>query len=130
MGQQPLELILLRQLASHLVLPMWMMDEQGNLIYYNEPAESLLGVRFDDVGPITSEQLVATWQVTQLDGSPLPDYELPVVAALSKHKPAHKSVRFRGLDGVWRAVEITALPLEGQDGRFLGVLATFWEVDA
>jgi hypothetical protein len=52
------------------------------------------------------------------------------VVALSKRKPAHKSVRFQGLDGVWRAVEVTALPLEGQDGRFLGVLATFWEVEA
>jgi hypothetical protein len=31
---------------------------------------------------------------------------------------------------VWRAVEVTAIPLEGQDGRFLGVLATFWEADA
>jgi PAS domain S-box-containing protein len=130
MAQQPLELILLRQLASHLVIPMWMMDEQGNLIYYNESAEGLLGVQFDDVGPITSENLIGKWQVTQIDGSPLPDYDFPVVVALSKHKPAHKSVRFQGLDGVWRAVEVTALPLEGQDGRFLGVLATFWEAEA
>jgi PAS domain S-box-containing protein len=130
MAQQPLELILLRQLASHLVIPMWMMDEQGNLIYYNESAEGLLGVQFDDVGPITSENLVGKWQVTQLDGSPLDDYDFPVVIALSKHKPAHRPVRFQGMDGVWRAVEVTALPLEGQDGRFLGVLATFWEADA
>jgi hypothetical protein len=50
--------------------------------------------------------------------------------ALSKRKPAHRPIRFQGLDGVWRSVEVTALPLEGQDGRFLGVLATFWEVDA
>ncbi len=129
MPQQPLELILLRQLASHLVIPMWMMDEQGNLIFYNESAEGLLGVHFDDVGPINSEQLVGKWQVTHMDGSPLPEYDFPIVVALSKHKPAHKSLRFQGLDGVWRAVEVTALPLEGQDGRFLGVLATFWEVD-
>jgi PAS domain S-box-containing protein len=130
MAQQPLELILLRQLASHLVIPMWMMDEQGNLIYYNESAEGLLGVRFDDVGPITAESLVGKWQVTRLDGSPLPDYDFPVVTALSKRKPAHRPIRFQGLDGVWRSVEVTALPLEGQDGRFLGVLATFWEADA
>lgn len=127
--QQPLELILLRQLASHLVIPMWMMDDTGNLIYYNESAERLLGVQFDDVGMITSEQLVGTWQVTQLDGSALPEYDFPVVVALSKRKPAHRAVRFQGMDGVWREVEVTALPIEGQDGRFLGVLATFWEVE-
>ncbi len=127
--QQPVELILLRQLASYLAIPMWMMDDTGNLIYYNEAAEGLLGIQFDDVGPITSENLVGAWHVTQLDESPLPEYDFPVVIALSKRKPAHRAVRFQGMDGVWRAVEVTALPIEGQGGRFLGVLATFWEVE-
>jgi PAS domain-containing protein len=127
--QQPVEMILLRQLASYLAIPMWMMDEAGNLIYYNESAEGLLGVQFDDVGPMAAEQLVGAWNVTQLDGSPVPDYDFPVVVALSKRKPAHRAVRFQGMDGEWRAVEVTALPIEGQGGRFLGVLATFWEVE-
>jgi PAS domain S-box-containing protein len=127
--QQPVEMILLRQLASYLAIPMWMMDDTGNLIYYNEAAEGLLGIRFDDVGPITSENLVGAWHVTQLDGSALPEYDFPVMTALSKRKPAHRAIRFEGMDGVWRAVEVTALPIEGQGERFLGVLATFWEVD-
>jgi PAS domain-containing protein len=127
--QQPVEMILLRQLASYLAIPMWMMDESGNLIYYNESAEGLLGVQFDDVGPINSESLVGAWHVTQLDGEPLPDYEFPVLVALSKRTPAHRAIRFQGMDGVWRVVEVTALPIEGQGGRFLGVLATFWEVE-
>ncbi|HEU5113218.1 MAG TPA: PAS domain S-box protein [Acidimicrobiia bacterium] len=127
--QQPVEMILLRQLASYLAIPMWMMDDTGNLIYYNEAAEDLLGIRFDDVGPITSENLVGAWKVTQLDGSALPEYDFPVVTALSKRKPAHRAIRFQGMDGVWRAVEVTALPIEGQGERFLGVLATFWEVE-
>jgi PAS domain S-box-containing protein len=127
--QQPVEMILLRQLASYLAIPMWMMDDTGNLIYYNEAAEGLLGIRFDDVGPITSENLVGAWHVTQLDGSALPEYDFPVMTALSKRKPAHRAIRFQGMDGVWRAVEVTALPIEGQGERFLGVLATFWEVD-
>jgi PAS domain S-box-containing protein len=127
--QQPVEMILLRQLASYLAIPMWMMDDTGNLIYYNEAAEGLLGIRFDDVGPITSENLVGAWHVTQLDGSALPEYDFPVMTALSKRKPAHQAIRFQGMDGVWRAVEVTALPIEGQGERFLGVLATFWEVE-
>jgi PAS domain S-box-containing protein len=128
--QQPVELILLRQLASYLAIPMWMMDESGNLIYYNEPAEGLLGVRFDDVGPIRAEQLVGKWQVQKLDGSTLPDEDFPVGVALSKRMPVHRAIRFRGLDGAWRAVEVTAIPIQGQGERFHGVLATFWEVDA
>ncbi len=127
--QQPVEMILLRQTASYLAIAMWMMDESGDLIYYNEPAEQLLGVRFDDVGPIRAEQLVGMWQVTALDGQEIGLDEFPVVVALSKRVPAHNAVRFKGMDGVWRRVEVTALPIEGQGGRFLGVLTTFWEAE-
>ncbi len=127
--QQPLELILLRQLASYLAISMWMMDASGDLIFYNEPAEMLLGVQFDDVGPIRAADLVGMWKVTDLDGELIPEAEFPVVAALSKKVPGHRAVRFQGMDGVWREVAVTAIPIEGQGGRFLGVLATFWEVE-
>jgi PAS domain S-box-containing protein len=126
--QQPLEMILLRQLASYLTIPMWMMDDQGNLIYYNDAAESLLGIEFDDVGVIKAEQLVGKWNVTTLDGAPVPEEEFPVVAAMVKQVPGHRAVRFQGMDGVWREVEVTALPIQGQGNRFLGVLTIFWEV--
>ena len=33
----------------------------------------------------------------------------------------------RGLDGTRRHVEVTAFPLVGQAGRFLGAVALFWE---
>lgn len=49
-SQRPIELILLRQLASYLDMPIFVIDAQGRLVYYNEPAEPLLGVRFDEVG--------------------------------------------------------------------------------
>jgi PAS domain S-box-containing protein len=127
-AQQPLELILLRQLASYLTIPMWMMDEVGNLIYYNDPAEKLLGVEFDDAGVIKAEQLVGKWNVTALDGSPIPEDEFVVVGALVKQVPGHRAVRFQGLDGVWREVEVSAIPITGQGNRFLGVLTIFWEV--
>lgn len=127
--QQPLEMIILRQLASYLTIPMWMMDDAGDLIFYNEPAEALLGVQFDDVGPIRAEQLVGMWQVTDRDGELLPEAEFPVVAALTRQVAGHRAVRFQSKDGEWRDVEVTAIPIEGQGKRFLGVLAMFWEVE-
>lgn len=125
--QQSVEMILLRQAASYLTLPIWMMDREGNLLYYNEPAEALLGVTFDDAGPLHADQLTTMFRVTDLEGTPLPDVELPVVTALVKQRPAHRMVKFCGLDKVWRIVEISAMPVVGQGGRFLGVFATFWE---
>lgn len=128
--QRPVEMILLRQLASYLTLPIWMMDAEGNLLYYNEPAERLLGVRFDDAGPIKADQLTEMFRTTHLDGEPMPDKEMPVVKALTERYPAHDAIRFCGFDGRWRDVEVSAIPIEGQGHRFLGVCATFWEIEA
>ncbi len=129
MEQQPIELILLRQWASYLTLPVWLMDGAGNLLYYNEPAEPLLGVRFEEAGEIHAEQLAEHFQTTGLDGKPFPNERLPVVVALTERVPSHETLRVRGLDGAWRVLEITAFPVEGQSGRHLGAVAMFWEKD-
>ncbi len=127
-SQQPVEMILLRQVASYLNIPIWMMDESGNLVYYNEPAEELLGIQFDEVGPVHAEQLGDMFRLTNLDGTTMPEYDFPVVVALSKREPNHRDVRYCGMDGVWRDVSVAAMPIEGQGGRFMGVFATFWEI--
>ena len=127
--QQPLELILLRQLASYLAVPIWIMDDAGNLIFYNETAEGLFGVRFDDAGPIRSDDLVGMFQATDLDGEPLEQADLPIVIALSKRIPSYRQLRICALDGQWKSMEVSAVPLEGQGGRFLGAFATLWEIE-
>jgi PAS domain-containing protein len=127
-SQQPVEMILLRQLASYLTIPMWLMDGEGNLVYYNEPAEALLGIQFDNAGPIHADQLGDMFRVTDLEGVPLPESEFPIVVALTKRMPSHGALRYCGMDGVWRDVAVSAIPVEGQAGRFLGIFATFWEI--
>src|SRR5439155_856752 len=37
--QKQVEIILMRQLASYLTLPVFVVDPEGNLLYYNPPAE-------------------------------------------------------------------------------------------
>lgn len=126
--QQPVEMILLRQVASYLTIPIWMMDAAGNLVYYNEPAERLLGIQFDDVGPVHADQLGEMFRLTKTDGKPMDPFDFPVLVALEKRVPNSGEVRYCGMDGIWRDVAVTALPVEGQGNRFLGVFATFWEI--
>ena len=126
--QLPIEMILLRQVASYLTLPILLMDAEGSLLFYNEPAEQLLGMTFEDAGSIRAQQLAGLFEATDLAGTPLRDGELPVVAALVERKPMHGRLRFRGLDGEWHEVETTVVPVEGHGKRFLGVLATFWGI--
>ena len=46
----PIQIILARQLAGYLSVPVFLVDQTGNLLFYNEPAEVILGQRFDETG--------------------------------------------------------------------------------
>jgi PAS domain-containing protein len=127
MAQKPVEIILMRQLASYLAMPIFVVDPAGRLLYYNESAELLLGRRYEDTGEMPLEEWSAIFTPTAEDGSLLPPEALPLVIALEKHQAAHRAFWIRGLDGVRRRIEVTAFPLEGQGRRRLGAVAIFWE---
>ena len=129
MPQQGIELILMRQCASHLAMPVWLMGSSGELLYYNEPAEELLGRRFDEAGEMPGEELAAMFETKAEDGSPLAAEDLPVNIALMERRPAHLAMRIKGLDGAWRNIQVTAFPIQGHGGRHLGAMAIFWEAD-
>jgi len=127
MAQKPVEIILMRQLASYLAMPIFVVDPAGRLLYYNESAELLLGRRYEDTGEMPLEEWSVIFTPTAEDGSLIPPEALPLVIALEKHQAAHRAFWIRGLDGVRRRIEVTAFPLEGQGRRRLGAVAIFWE---
>ena len=125
--QHPIELILVKQWASAMAQPMWITDAGGNLLFYNEPAELILGVRFDEAGEMPAGELADRFVTTDNEGTPVPSERLPLMEALTTWRPAHGKIRIRSFDGELRTIEVTAIPLIGEAGRRLGVLATFWE---
>ena len=127
MSQEAVELILMRQLASSLAMPIFLVDPAGNLLFYNEPAEQLLGSRYDETGEMSVGQWSSLFTPIGEDGAPLPGEALPLNIALHKHRAAHLAFWIRGLDGVSRKIGATAFPLEGQGGRQLGAVGIFWE---
>ena len=129
MAQKAVEIILMRQLAGYLAMPILLFDPAGNLLFYNEPAEALLGHRFDETGEMPLAEWYTIFAATAEDGSPLPPEARPMFIALEKHRPAHRAFRVRGLDGISRRIEATAFPLVGQGGRHLGAVGIFWEED-
>jgi PAS domain-containing protein len=129
MTQHPIELILLRQLASYLATPMFVVDAAGTLIYYNEAAEPLLGRRFEDNDEMEREAWLAAFAPRDLDGQPL-DADNPLLAALAERREQHQRLVISSIDGGEQRIEATAIPLEGQAGRLLGAVAIFWPVDA
>jgi PAS domain-containing protein len=127
-SQKEIELILARQLASYLVMPIFIVDPQGNLIYYNEPAEVILGRRFEEPGAMPAGVWSTLFRPEDEAGNPLAAESLPLVAALANHAPAHRNMWIHGLDGIRRLIEVTAFPLHGQAERQLGAMAIFWEI--
>ena len=130
MAQQPVELILFRQLATSLAVPTFLVDEHGNLVFLNEAAEQLLGLRFDDLDDMTFEVWTTAFKPRSREGAAMTAHELPLVRAVRDRRPAHGPVVITGADGVDRSLEVTAFPLEAGRGRLIGAVAMFWEAGA
>ena len=126
MAQREVELILVRQLASYLTIPIFVVDPKGTLIFFNEPAEPFLGRRFDETEELTLLEWTDLIAPTQEDGSPLPREDRPIILSLEDHRPAHAKIWVTDHDGSRREIEVTTFPIVGQAGRELGAVALFW----
>lgn len=125
-GQKGLALIIARELAANVSVPMFLVDAENTLVYYNEAAEPAFGGAFGATGEIRSGEWSARFRPTLPGGVPVPREELPLVVALEQRRPAHGEHEMSDADGRRRTVELTALPLFGGPDDFVGVLATFW----
>jgi PAS domain S-box-containing protein len=122
-----IQMVLLKQVASYLAMPIFVVDAEGALVYYNEPAEELLGHRYEETGQLPLENWGRLWTPTDSQGESLPPERLPVAVAIQEHRPAQDTFWIRGLDGVTRRLTVTAIPLNGRTSELLGALAIFWE---
>ena len=129
MAQHPVELILMRQLASYLSVPVLIIGPDEQLVYYNEAAESLVGRPYNVVGTIMLGDINTMFEVTDESGRPIDPDELPLTYAVRNHRPVHARLMGKSLAGEARHVEVTALPLQGQGGRWLGAAAIIWEAN-
>ena len=127
MPQREIEVILSRQLASYLSTPVFIVDQAGTLVFYNEPAEGILGRRFEETGEMASDEWIAASTASDESGRAIPREQLPLMIALNERRPVHGRFWIVGDDSVRRAIATTAFPLIGQAGRYLGAMAIFWE---
>ena len=75
--QKNLVLILAREFASKLATPMFVADADGNLVFYNEPAEDVLGKSYAEIGEISAEEWTKLFKPEDLSGQPLGFAERP-----------------------------------------------------
>jgi PAS domain-containing protein len=122
----PVELILVRHLATRLAVPVFVVDSAGDLVFFNEPAERVLGRRFNEIIVMPFAEWTTVF-VPSAHGRLLDAEEIPLVQALHQVTPVHSPVDIVGGDGVPRTIEVTAFPLIGPNEAVIGAVAMFWE---
>lgn len=122
-----IEIILNRQLADCLSMPVFITDTAGNLIFYNEPAEMVLGTRFEETGEMKVETWSTIFKQQDDEGNLLPPDSLPLVRTLKNQTPNHKTFWIVSMLGKTEKISVTAYPIIGRAGNFLGAVAIFWQ---
>jgi PAS domain-containing protein len=127
--QLAIELILGRHLASYLGVPIFIVDPRGNMVYYNEPAEAILGIRFEETGRMPMAEWSRVFTPADADGTPIEPKNLPLVIALQQARPAYDEFYIQGLDESTRHIQVIGIPVIGLAGKRLGAIAVLWEIE-
>jgi PAS domain-containing protein len=125
-AQHPVEIIMARGFMSNLTTPAFLVDQAGTLIFFNDAASELLGLRFEEAGPMAAEDWGGRFAPTAVDGKPLGLQELPLSIALIEGRPAYRRMRILSAGDEPRAIEVSAFPVVGRGGQS-GAIAIFWE---
>ena len=126
MSAQELEIILSRQLADCLSVAIFLTDTAGNLLFYNEPAELILGKKFEISGPMPVDEWSVIFRPQDEHGNNLNPIDLPLVRTLQGKKPEHGTFWIESLTKERHSLTVTSFPIIGRGDRYLGAIAIFW----
>ncbi len=124
--QRHIALILAKDLAAHLATPMLVVDAAGALVFFNEPAERILGQPYAEAQMTTADLARAVKPVDEA-GEPLRLEDLPLATAFRTGIPSRGGFWIEAADGYRRSLEVVGIPLFAQVDRLVGGLAVFWE---
>jgi PAS domain-containing protein len=120
-------LILARELATNVATPIFVVDPEGTLVFYNEPAEAVLGASFATTGELKFDEWGVKWMPQDPDGVAIEPRDLPLAQAFRDKRAAHAPMWITGLDGERRLISVTSVPLIGPEEELMGAIAIFWQ---
>ncbi|SDB42635.1 PAS domain-containing protein [Flavobacteriaceae bacterium MAR_2010_188] len=129
MSAYDIEIILSRQLADCLNVPVFIVDPDGTLLFFNEPAEGILGKKFEDTGPMPVGDWGNSFFPHDENGKDIGPEELPLVQTIRNQVPAHKTFWIKSLNGKSTEISVTSIPIIGRSKNFSGAMAIFWDND-
>ena len=123
-----IELILARSLAGSLSVPASVVDAKGTIVWFNDPAERLLGRRAEETLELDPAEIIELLDVHDTDGKPLNPNDMPSLLAVKDGLPHLVKLLVNGADGT-QAVRAVALPLATPEGTVVGALVTWYRED-
>jgi PAS domain-containing protein len=126
-AEQPLELILARNLVSIVSVAAVLVDVDGGIVFFNDAAAEIGGRRFEETGALAADEWNAQYGPLDSEGNPVPLDELPLNVAVRESRPAYGRFWIRADRGLLE-IEAAALPLVGPAG-YHGALVVFWPLD-
>jgi PAS domain-containing protein len=124
LAEQPLELILARNLISIVSIAALLVDADGRIVFFNDAAAEIIGAPFEEIGVLEQEDWSARYGPFGTHGKPLLPDELPLTTAVRESRPAYGRFSVRAESGMLE-VEAGALPLSGPAG-YHGAIIVFW----
>ncbi|NUM55039.1 MAG: PAS domain S-box protein [Candidatus Hydrogenedentes bacterium] len=96
-------------------------NTEGRIVFANGMAQAVLGVSAQEAMQRRYDS--PEWQPAGLDGSPLPDSEMPFRRVMNARAPVHNmQMRVVGQDGAPRLLEVNGAPLFTMDDEISGVV--------
>lgn len=102
-------------------------DRKGTIVFANSAAERLLGLPRNDIVGRTYDDI--KWNITSLDGKPLPVEEFPFTMVMKERRPLY-GIEY-GIDkpdGTRIIVSANATSLGEERGELLGVVVSFTDI--
>jgi PAS domain S-box-containing protein len=124
--QRHIALILAKDLAANLASAILLVDPDGNLVFFNEAAERILGRPYAEA-QMSRGEMAKTFKPVDESGEPIPLHDLPIPTAIREGTPSHGHLRIESVDGHVRDLEVIGIPLFAQTDQLVGGLAVFWE---
>ncbi len=115
--------------ARELATPVFIVDQDGNVLFYNKQAGDILGRQFDDTRPIHASTWTRIFMPTDESGSPLMPENLPLMIAVTESRPNYGTMWIEGVDNIRRHIGVAAFPITGNAGEIMGAMAVYWEVE-
>ena len=128
-AQRNLVLILARAFAAQIATAVFLLDEDGTVIYYNEAAERLTGRPFIEGAGMTAAEWMSTSQPRDDAGELIAMENLPLGITMLKREPAHGVVTFTSRDGMPLRIENATFPLFAHTEDVVGSFTIMWPIE-